>query len=345
MRIHNLEGVFIMNKKIQISAAVLSIILLSGCGVKKDSIYQVSTIVELMRGKYDGNVTLKQLKKKSNFGVGTVNGLDGEFLFVNGKAYHLRGQVRAGIAKNFIKTPYAMVTKFKPEVENEIINSLDFSQFISKLDSMIDTQNMLTAIKVDGVFKNIKFRIVPVQQPPYRPLAEVMPDQREVEMQDLEGTLIGFYIPRYMAGINTPGYHFHFLSKDKKIGGHILDFTIQEGLIQLDAKNYFVLDLNEAMTVKHQKEKKLEPVQESNTEENLKEEPQKTEQRTEVVQKVEEKRESVEEPQNVQEKTILSKEEPVQQKEQPAVEPQSEQAIKSIDENDQAPVSPAVTEN
>ncbi len=342
MRIHNLEGVFIMNKKIQISAAVLSIIILSGCGLKKDSIYQVSTIVELMRGKYDGNVSLKQLKKKGNFGVGTVNGLDGEFLFVNGKAYHLRGQVRASTAKSFIKTPYAMVTKFKPETEDKVLNSLDYAQFINKLDSIIDTQNSLTAIKVEGVFNSVKFRVVPMQQPPYRPLAEVMPDQREIDMQNIEGTLVGFYVPRYMAGINTPGYHFHFLSKDKKIGGHVLEFVMQEGTIELDQKNYFVLDLNDEKNIKRE-ENKEEIITDSN-EENNKEEVKQSEQKTEPVQNIEEKRDEIKQEQIPSAATTV--EQPINKVEQPAAqEVQPENVPKAIGENNPAPVSPAATEN
>jgi acetolactate decarboxylase len=28
-----------------------------------------------------------------------------------------------------------------------------------------------------------------------------------------------------MKGVNTPGYHLHYISSDRKNGGHILDFT------------------------------------------------------------------------------------------------------------------------
>lgn len=332
-----------MNKNLQIVAMLLSVVLLSGCAAKKDSIYQVSTIVELMKGKYDGSITLKQLRKKGNFGVGTVNGLDGEFLFVNGKAYHLRGQVRASVAKKSIKTPYAMVTRFKPEIENEILTELDQEQVTNKLDTMIDTQNCLTAVKIDGSFKNIKFRIVAAQQPPYRPLVDVMEEQREVEMQNIEGTLVGFYVPRYMHGINTPGYHFHFLSKDKKIGGHVLGFTIQEGIIQLDQKNYFILDLNDINNPKREESKKAEKEVVVNNEENN-QEIKKEEQRATVVQNIEEKREEIK--QESKQAAIAPVEQTAESSEQPGVsQTKVEDVPKTIDENDQNQVSPAMTEN
>jgi acetolactate decarboxylase len=43
------------------------------------------------------------------------------------------------------------------------------------------------------------------------------------------GTIVGFYLPVYFRGLNTAGYHFHFISDDRKIGGHVLDFTLPAG--------------------------------------------------------------------------------------------------------------------
>lgn len=44
-----------------------------------------------------------------------------------------------------------------------------------------------------------------------------------------------------MQGVNVPGYHFHFLSKDKKSGGHILDCITQNIKIEIEAVNNFEL--------------------------------------------------------------------------------------------------------
>lgn len=225
-----------------ILASILAIMLL-GCGAQKDQIFQASTIVELMRGNYDGIITLKKLKHFGNFGIGTLNALDGELILVAGKAYQAKAGGRLNPAKNYFKSPFAMVTKFKPQQTLILPGRMDLKQLTQYLDGKIDTQNILTAIKIDGLFSSIKFRIVPMQQPPYKNLAEVLKDQQEFQSQNLEGSLIGFYIPRYMAGINTPGYHFHFVSKDKKIGGHVLDIFIQEGQVALSAKSKFYLSL------------------------------------------------------------------------------------------------------
>ena len=44
---------------------------------RNDDIFQVSTLDALLDAKYDGNVTFGELKEYGDFGLGTLNGLDG----------------------------------------------------------------------------------------------------------------------------------------------------------------------------------------------------------------------------------------------------------------------------
>jgi acetolactate decarboxylase len=47
-----------------------------------------------------------------------------------------------------------------------------------------------------------------------------------------------------MEGINVPHYHFHFITEDRKKGGHVLDFGPQNVRIGIDNSSalYMVLD-------------------------------------------------------------------------------------------------------
>nr|WP_199899816.1 acetolactate decarboxylase [Shewanella marina] len=53
--------------------------------------------------------------------------------------------------------------------------------------------------------------------------------------------MIGFKLPDYMTGINVPGYHFHFLSDDRKHGGHVSDFILSQGKFELEVFKDFHL--------------------------------------------------------------------------------------------------------
>jgi acetolactate decarboxylase len=41
------------------------------------------------------------------------------------------------------------------------------------------------------------------------------------------GTIVGFRIPGYLEGVNVPGYHMHFLTADRRAGGHVLAFRAE----------------------------------------------------------------------------------------------------------------------
>ena len=62
-------------------------------------------------------------------------------------------------------------------------------------------------------------------------------------MENVEGTVIGFRCPTYVAGVNVPGYHLHFLSQDRARGGHVLGFELVTGRAQMDVLDRFVLQL------------------------------------------------------------------------------------------------------
>ncbi|HEX9276579.1 MAG TPA: acetolactate decarboxylase, partial [Casimicrobiaceae bacterium] len=88
---------------------------------------------------------------------------------------------------------------------------------------------------MDGRFRAIAIRSEPKQQPPYRPLAEVIKTQQVVHtLEDVEGSLIGFRFPAAASSVNVPGWHFHFLSADRTRGGHVLGLTTGAGTAFLE---------------------------------------------------------------------------------------------------------------
>src|SRR5262245_58131258 len=102
-------------------------------------------------------------------------------------------------------------------------------------DTTVYSASRVLAARVDGRFRAIAVRSGPKQQPPYRPLAEVIKAQQVVHtFDDVDGTLIGFRFPAATTSVNVPGWHFHFLSADRSRGGHVLGLTTGEGLALLE---------------------------------------------------------------------------------------------------------------
>jgi acetolactate decarboxylase len=234
-------------KKTFFALAILSLFITltyTACNSPSESreiLYQTSTLNALMEGAYDGNITLKELKQHGDFGLGTFAGLAGEMIVLNGEVYQVRVDDKLYQPEDSIETPFAAVTFFDADQILTIENRVNSEQMIKFLDSKLQTNNIFYAVKIEGLFNYIKTRSVPKQSKPYPPLAKVT--QSVFEFSNIEGTIVGIRCPPYTNGVNLPGYHFHFISKDKKSGGHVIDFQLQNARIEIDATSGFQMEL------------------------------------------------------------------------------------------------------
>lgn len=121
------------------------------------------------------------------------------------------------------RTPFAVVTRFEPGGTLELKERSSHGQLLAVLDGALPAGAPSAAIRVDGRFDSVRARSVPRQEPPYRPLTEVVGEQHVFELTEVEGTMVGFRFPDYAEGIEVSGWHLHFISDDRSRGGHVLD--------------------------------------------------------------------------------------------------------------------------
>ncbi len=186
-------------------------------------LFQASTIGALLDGAFDGDLSFAELARHGDLGLGTLNGLDGEMIAVDGE--FLRADVDGAIHPigAEAKTPFAVVTRFAPSVDERIEGRLSHAQLLGRIDALVPAGASSCAIRLDGRFELVRARSVPAQSPPYRPLAEVVADQHVFELADVAGTMLGFRFPAYVEGIEVAGYHLHFVDDERRRGGHVLD--------------------------------------------------------------------------------------------------------------------------
>jgi acetolactate decarboxylase len=185
-------------------------------------LFQASTIGALLDGAYDGDLSFAELAEHGDLGLGTLNGLDGEMIAVDGRFYRADADGAVGEVGPAARTPFAVVTRFEPAIDTEIEAPLEHAGLLARLDELIPAGAASCAIRLDGDFEQVRARSVPAQVPPYRPLTEVVAEQHVFELEDVEGTMLGFRFPTYVEGIEVSGYHLHFVSVDRRRGGHVL---------------------------------------------------------------------------------------------------------------------------
>jgi acetolactate decarboxylase len=195
-------------------------------------LYQTSLMSALITGLYDGDMTYGEIRKHGDFGLGTFNDLDGEMVGFDGTFYQLRSDGSARPVAAEQKTPFAVVTFFKPERVLDVAEPMTKSDLLAAIEKATNA-NLFSAVRVDGVFDEVRTRTVERQSRPFPPLTEATKHQAEKIFTNVQGTLAGFRTPAYAQGIGVAGFHLHFLRQDKQAGGHALDYRIRAGKVQI----------------------------------------------------------------------------------------------------------------
>jgi len=205
-------------------------------------IYQSSMMSALLSGVYEGNTTMADLLKHGDFGLGTFNHLDGELIAFNSNIFQLRGDGTARRARPEQKTPFAVMTFFKPTNEYNLDKPHSRDDIHKIIDEVIASKNTFCALRIDGLFSRVETRTVPEQHRPYKPMLEAIEEQPTFHIEHSEGVLIGFLTPEYMQGINVAGYHEHFINRERSSGGHVLYYRLESGVLTFGTVDKLLID-------------------------------------------------------------------------------------------------------
>jgi len=232
----------------QLALAIVCVLLIAGAALyggiffggsaapqkDRDIIFQASTIDALLQGAMDGTVSFAEMKKHGDFGTGCFEGIDGEFIALDGEFYQTRSDGSVIPVTDEMTTPFAAVTFFDHDDTLVFDEPMNLSVFEKRLEERLPSQNLFYAIRIDGTFPYIKARNVPKQEKPYPPLADAVEEQAVFEFRNTTGSLIGFWTPELAKGVNIPGYHLHYITDDRTGGGHILELEFDRAEVKID---------------------------------------------------------------------------------------------------------------
>jgi len=186
------------------------------------TLFQVSTSAALVEGLYQGAVRVSRLLRHGDFGLGTFIDLDGEMVVLDGVCYRVTSDGMVSTVEEDRLIPYAVVTRFTPEFAMGSQKIKSFSELVAVCDALRSSENVFYAFRVEGTFAFVKTRVMKAV-PHGTGLKAASSGQEEFTFEDQEGTLAGLWSPGFAGSFSVPGYHFHFLSADRKRGGHVLE--------------------------------------------------------------------------------------------------------------------------
>ena len=206
-------------------------------------LFQASTIGALLEGAYEGDVTFAELAGQGDLGLGTLNHLDGEMIALDGRFYRADVKGRINEVAPEERTPFAVMTWFTPAISLALEEPLTHEELLAALDDAIPAGADSCAVRIDGEFERIKARSVPRQEPPYRPLADVVAEQNVFELLGVTGTVAGFRFPDYAEGVEVSGYHLHFIDSERRRGGHVFECSPTSATAAIDPSEGLSVEL------------------------------------------------------------------------------------------------------
>jgi len=175
-------------------------------------------------------VRVGQLLEQGDFGLGTFIDLDGEMVVLDGVCYQVEANGNVTLVESDRLIPFAVVTRFAHDFSRHFASLTGLHSLTEACNSFRQSNNIVYAFRIDGRFSSIKTRVMrPVLSGTN--LRTAAGGQAEFDLESQEGTLVGLWSPGFAGSFSVPGYHFHFLSKDRKVGGHVLDCAVAEAMI------------------------------------------------------------------------------------------------------------------
>ncbi|MDX1284677.1 MAG: acetolactate decarboxylase [Draconibacterium sp.] len=209
-----------------------------------DKIYQYSLFTALANSVYDGELTVAEVKEKGDLGIGTYNAMDGEMIVVDGNVYQLFADGSVLQPDDEVLVPFTVVTFFDEDKNFGIDVAENYADLQSKLRNKLQLNNLGVAFRITGDFEYIKCGGANKQPRPFtKTLSEALEDRPIYEKENISGTMVGFWYPQYVGKVNVVGFHLHFLSEEKDLGGHVMELKVSNLKVSVDICDGFEIEL------------------------------------------------------------------------------------------------------
>ena len=185
------------------------------------TLFQVSTSGALVEGVLDGVVSVETLREHGNFGLGTYADLDGEMIALDGVFYRVRSDGSVHVEEGSSLSPFALVTHFNPEITITLRPFATVGALCAQLDELRGSDNLFYAVRLCGTFSHLHNRAA-CKVGKDGTLVQAASRQGEFHSNEITGTMVGFWTPQYVKAVGVTGWHLHFISDDRNLGGHVL---------------------------------------------------------------------------------------------------------------------------
>ena len=200
--------------------------------------YQISTLQALALGYTRSVVRTDELLSHGNTGLGTFEDVNGEMIVIYRHCY--QAAEKGSVTEMPLDTgvPFASVANLQGDRVFTLSEIPDIEHLKMELNLKIEEDfglNSMHIAKIEGDFERVDARSESAYRSHHVELKDILgKTQKSFCFEQIRGTMVCIYYPDYMDGINAPGWHLHFISEDRKWGGHVFDLQMRRGEVFLD---------------------------------------------------------------------------------------------------------------
>ncbi|KAL8313313.1 hypothetical protein RB597_005991 [Gaeumannomyces tritici] len=206
----------------------------------ENEIYQYSIISALMDGVGSSGLPISDLVAHGDHGLGTFRNMAGEMIVLDGRVFQMKsdGTVTAVDSKPGaldpadglpVVAPFAMLTRFRPTASRAACRPRSKAELAALVSDLLPpgSRNLYAAFRLRGTMTSVTVRTADGQRFPGEPLRALGGRQvTHVFEREEGGTLFGFRSPAFSHGVSVAGDHMHFISADRRRGGHVLALDV-----------------------------------------------------------------------------------------------------------------------
>ena len=195
--------------------------------------FQVSTLQALMLGYSRSVISVSELLGHGDTGLGTFVDVDGEMIVLDGICYRAMENGDIAVAEPDRGVPFSAICSMKKGRHVEFGPMKNIEELKVTLNNIIESHfglNSMHMARIDGEFEIVDARSESGYESVHEDLKFILgKTQKAFQFEKIKGTLVCAYFPDYMDGINAAGWHLHFISDDRKHGGHVFDIQMKSG--------------------------------------------------------------------------------------------------------------------
>ncbi|EGQ1297494.1 alpha-acetolactate decarboxylase [Staphylococcus pseudintermedius] len=191
-------------------------------------IHQVGTMKSLLEGHLESEVTIAELLRYGDYGFGTLNHADGDFVIIDGQPVHMNQFDEHHGLNGRENVPYGAIYRDRAQLTFDITD-MHHTYVFERIKQKFESNQLFSITRIHGDLSDLHLSIYekhPVIEPSSQHIQPITLSEVERTIREIKGTILVLFTPHELSGIHPPGFSAYFVSEHHHIVGKVMSFNV-----------------------------------------------------------------------------------------------------------------------